>query len=433
MRRRLALVAALAAAVALAACGGGTGGDGVDYEAVDLVTGEEVSVADLAGRPALLVSWATWCTECDEVLAGLQGFAESPAADGVEVVAVNLDASDAGGAIEAKVDEHGLTTTLWRDRRNEFKRAFGALGVPTTVVLDRDGAVAATFPGAVDLTGEEVAAALAEARGGRGAVTAGVLAAAAVEAADQVRDGSLLVAAPIAAAAGVVSFLSPCVLPLVPGYLSFVTGTSVRDLGDDGRARAGRVALGALGFVLGVSVVFVSFGALFGALGRALRDNEEALTRGFGVVTILFGLVLAGAFSRVALVNRDVRIHRVPRAGLLGAPLLGVAFALGWTPCIGPTLGAVLGLAASSDQASAARGALLSVAYCLGLGVPFLATGLAFDRAMRALAVVRRHGRAVTAAGGVALVAIGLLQVTGVWTALMNELQTRFGGASLPL
>ncbi|HLT68812.1 MAG TPA: cytochrome c biogenesis protein CcdA [Acidimicrobiales bacterium] len=264
-------------------------------------------------------------------------------------------------------------------------------------------------------------------------MTAGVLAAAAVEAADQVRDGSLLVAAPIAAAAGVVSFLSPCVLPLVPGYLSFVTGTSVRDLGDDGRARAGRVALGALGFVLGVSVVFVSFGALFGALGRALRDNEEALTRGFGVVTILFGLVLAGAFSRVALVNRDVRIHRVPRAGLLGAPLLGVAFALGWTPCIGPTLGAVLGLAASSDQASAARGALLSVAYCLGLGVPFLATGLAFDRAMRALAVVRRHGRAVTAAGGVALVAIGLLQVTGVWTALMNELQTRFGGASLPL
>src|SRR5690606_3743149 len=165
MRPRLALVAALAAAVAVAACGGGTGGDGVDYEAVDLVTGEEVSVADLAGRPALLVSWATWCTECDEVLAGLQGFAESPAADGVEVVAVNLDASDAGGAIEAKVDEHGLTTTLWRDRRNEFKRAFGALGVPTTVVLDRDGAVAATFPGAVDLTGEEVAAALAEARG----------------------------------------------------------------------------------------------------------------------------------------------------------------------------------------------------------------------------------------------------------------------------
>ncbi|MFO7279125.1 MAG: TlpA disulfide reductase family protein [Thermoanaerobacterales bacterium] len=165
MRRRLALVLALAAAVALAACGGGTGGDGVDYEAVDLVTGEEVSVADLAGRPALLVSWATWCTECDEVLAGLQEFAESPAADGVEVVAVNLDASDAGGAVEAKVDEHDLTTTLWRDRRNEFKRAFGALGVPTTVVLDRDGAVTATFPGAVDLTGEEVTAALAAARG----------------------------------------------------------------------------------------------------------------------------------------------------------------------------------------------------------------------------------------------------------------------------
>src|SRR5690606_36636611 len=248
--------------------------------------------------------------------------------------------------------------------------------------------------------------------GGRVVVTAGVLAAAAAAAGDQVRDGSLLVAAPIAAAAGVVSFLSPCVLPLVPGYLSYVTGTSARDLGDEERDGAGatRVAAGALGFVLGISVVFVSFGALFGGLGRVMRDNEEALTRGFGVVTILLGLVLAGVFGRVALFNREVRVHRLPRAGLVGAPLLGITFALGWTPCIGPTLGAVLGLAASSDQASAARGAFLSLAYCLGLGVPFLVTGLAFDRAMRALAVVKRHYRAVMVGGGSMLVAIGLLQ-----------------------
>lgn len=264
------------------------------------------------------------------------------------------------------------------------------------------------------------------------------LAGTATAAGDQVRDGSLAVAAPIAVAAGLVSFLSPCVLPLVPGYLSYVTGMSASDLadataGEGGRQPARRIALGALGFVVGISVVFVSFGALFGGLGRALRDNEEALTRAFGVVTIVLGLVLAGVFSRVALFNREVRVHRLPRAGLVGAPLLGITFALGWTPCIGPTLGVVLGLAASSDQASALRGAVLSFAYCLGLGVPFLVTGLAFDWAMRALSIVKRHYRAVMTAGGSMLVAIGILQVTGLWTAFMNDLQTRFGGTDLPL
>jgi cytochrome c-type biogenesis protein len=254
---------------------------------------------------------------------------------------------------------------------------------------------------------------------------------------EQVRDGSLLVAVPLAMAAGLVSFLSPCVLPLVPGYLSYVTGTSAGDLsaaqGSGARHPARRIALGALGFVSGIAVVFVSFGALFGGLGRALRDNEALLTRVFGVLTIGLGLMLAGVFGRTAFANRELRIHRLPRAGLVGAPLLGITFALGWTPCIGPTLGAVLGLAASGDQASALRGAVLSFAYCLGLGVPFLLTGLAFDRALGALAVVKRHYRAGMITGGAMLVVIGVLQVSGVWTSLMNGLQTRFGGTDLPL
>ena len=251
-----------------------------------------------------------------------------------------------------------------------------------------------------------------------------------------VRDGSLLVAIPIAIAAGLVSFLSPCVLPLVPAYLVYVTGMSAAELADPtaGTARpVRRVALGSLGFIAGVAVVFVSFGALFGQLGRVLRDNELLLARIFGVVTILLGLILAGAFGQISWFNRDVRIRADPRSGLIGAPLLGLTFALGWTPCIGPTLGAVLGLAASSDQASAARGATLSLVYCLGLGIPFLATGLAFDRAMRMLAVVKRHYRAVMVTGGSMLVLLGLLQVTGVWTELMSQLQTRFGAQNLPL
>jgi cytochrome c-type biogenesis protein len=255
---------------------------------------------------------------------------------------------------------------------------------------------------------------------------------------DRVQDGSIVVAVSIAFVAGVVSFLSPCVLPLVPAYVSFVTGTSAAELrgedeGDGGGQRMRRVVQGTLGFVLGIALVFVSFGALFGSAGQAFQEHSAGLTQVFGVLTILFGLILAGAFSRIDLFNRDVRLHGVRAHGWLAAPVLGVTFALGWTPCIGPTLGVVLGLAASSDQASAARGAGLLLAYCLGLGLPLLVTGLAFNRAMSAFAVVKRHYRAVMVVSGGILVVLGVLQVTGRWTAWMNELQTNFGGTDLPL
>jgi thiol-disulfide isomerase/thioredoxin len=155
--------AALAlAAVVLAACGGGS--ERAPYEATDLVTGEEVSVDDLRGHPALLVSWTTWCAECDEELAGLAEFAASDAADGLEIVAVNLDAGDVDDEITAKLERHDLSTALWRDRRNEFRGAFAAVGVPTTVLLDADGDVRGTFPGAVDFDDDEVLAAIDEIR-----------------------------------------------------------------------------------------------------------------------------------------------------------------------------------------------------------------------------------------------------------------------------
>lgn len=150
-------------ASAPAACGGGESG-GVSYTATKLASGEKVSVESLRGKPALLVSWATWCNECDKELAGLQAFAESPEADGVQIVAVNLDAADVNEQIQAKIDRHHLSVELWRDKRNGFKRAFGALGVPTTVLLDREGKVAGTFPGAVGFENADILAALHETR-----------------------------------------------------------------------------------------------------------------------------------------------------------------------------------------------------------------------------------------------------------------------------
>ena len=379
-----------------------------------------------------------------------------------------------------------------------------------------------------------------------------------------VTDGPLLLATPVAAAAGLLSFFSPCVLPLVPGYLSYITGLSGADLegqpaGRRGRAgsartagavpsdatasdatasdsvpsdavlpgasavditafqaapvdavpvgaalvpagvgvaeglvngpptgpapdpgspcalsaggsapttvsvrsapgapaggssegmaarwgsvgqslvqrvrRIGRVTVGSGLFVLGFGAVFVTYGVLFGGLGSWLRVHQVGEAQVLGALTIVMGLLFAGVFSRFLWANREVRLHRLPTPGLLGAPLLGVMFGLGWTPCIGPTLGAVLGLAAQS--ATAGRGAFLSAVYCLGLGVPFLIVGLAFRRTAGALAVVRSHARVLTLVGGALLVAVGVLQVTGQWTELVFHLRSLAPGfAETPL
>jgi cytochrome c-type biogenesis protein len=235
-----------------------------------------------------------------------------------------------------------------------------------------------------------------------------------------VLSGSLLLALPVAAVAGVVSFFSPCVVPLLPGYLSYATGLSGADLE---RARRGRMVLGSALFVLGFTFVFVALGTLSGALGDLLWEYMTPITRVLGVVTILVGLAFLGL---VPWLQRDVRVHRVPAVGLAAAPLLGVLFGLGWTPCIGPTLAAVQTLALT--EGTAARGALLSVAYSLGLGIPFVVAGLAFRRMLGAVAWVRRHQAWVTRAGGLMLVAVGVLLVTGVWDLWVGELRNWVSG-----
>jgi cytochrome c-type biogenesis protein len=235
-----------------------------------------------------------------------------------------------------------------------------------------------------------------------------------------VLSGSLLLALPVAAVAGLVSFFSPCVVPLLPGYLSYATGLSGADLE---RARRGRMVLGSALFVLGFTFVFVALGTLSGALGDLLWEYMTPITRVLGVVTILVGLAFLGL---VPWLQRDVRVHRVPAVGLAAAPLLGVLFGLGWTPCIGPTLAAVQTLALT--EGTAARGALLSVAYSLGLGIPFVVAGLAFRRTLGAVAWVRRHQAWVTRAGGVMLVAVGVLLVTGVWDLWVGELRNWVSG-----
>lgn len=270
-----------------------------------------------------------------------------------------------------------------------------------------------------------------------------------------VADGSLLVAIPIAILAGAISFLSPCVLPLVPGYLGFIggavsprpaavtvgastasatgTGTGAAAAGApapdvvEGPGR-GRLVLGVVLFIAGFTVVFVSIAMLGGTLGRFLVEYAEVITRILGVVIIAMGLVFIGWLG---VAQRIARPQVRGNLGLIGAPLLGVALGIGWAPCIGPTLAVILTMA--FDSGSAARAALLGVAYSLGLGIPFLLLTLGFGWATRSVSFVRRHIRAVNLVGGALLVVLGLLMVTGVWTAIMAQLQGVFASVPAPL
>lgn len=233
--------------------------------------------------------------------------------------------------------------------------------------------------------------------------------------ADVVLNGSLLAAVPLAFLAGLVSFLSPCILPLVPGYLAYVSGMA------DAKSGQGknRIVIGALLFVLGFSFVFVSFGTLFGNLGSFFYGASALIIqRVLGVVIAVLGFVMMGNFGWL---QNTARISWKPRAGLVGAPLLGIAFALGWTPCIGPTLAAVLGLATQSG--SAARGSILALSYSLGLGAPFVLLAFGFGWASRAVAFVRLNIRAFNLIGGWLLVVIGVLMATGVWNLIIAKLQ----------
>jgi cytochrome c-type biogenesis protein len=236
--------------------------------------------------------------------------------------------------------------------------------------------------------------------------------------------GSMLVALPIAVLAGAISFFSPCVVPLLPGYLSYVTGLSAAELGSEKR---GRMLAGTALFVAGFSAVFILTGVVFGTAGDLLIDHQTTITRVLGGLTVVLGLVFLGGFG---FLQKDLRVHRVPAVGIAAAQLLGVLFGFGWTPCIGPTLGTVMTLA--TTEGSTGRGATLALVFSLGLGIPFIVAALAFRRMLSAVAWVRKHQLLVIRIGGVLMIAVGLLLLTGVWDAMTADLRqwvANFGSA----
>ena len=226
---------------------------------------------------------------------------------------------------------------------------------------------------------------------------------------EQIMSGFLVTALPVAFLAGVISFLSPCVLPLVPGYLSFAAGFS---------ANRGKVLLGSILFVLGFSAVFVSYGAIFGGIGNHLAANEDVISRILGLITIILGFVFLGKFPFAPTFRPKIKTT----GGLIGAPVLGFLFGVGWTPCIGPALAAVETLA--FQESSAARGALLSLGYCFGLGLPFIASGVFLDRSEKMRKYLVKRGDLISKIGGIFLIFIGILEVTGLWGQMMNSIRS---------
>jgi cytochrome c-type biogenesis protein len=232
---------------------------------------------------------------------------------------------------------------------------------------------------------------------------------------DQVFDANLLVAMFVAAMAGLVSFFSPCVIPLVPGYLSYASGMS------DVKSRS-RVFLGSILFVTGFTFLFVSYGVLFGGLGSKIAENSRPISITLGLLTISLGII----FLFNERFYRSFKPSWKMRSGLVFAPFLGFAFGIGWTPCIGPTLGAVQVLAIQS--ATAQRGAILSAAYCVGLGLPFILMGLFLDKAEPLRKFIASKGNTITKIGGLLLILIGILQVSNLWDQLMNSLRDLISG-----
>lgn len=412
-RRRtiLLFVSGLALVIALAAAR--VSAETAPEFAATTLDGAEVSLDELRGDVVLLNTWATWCTPCKEEMPWLQQLQDRYGAEGLTVVGVSIDRSGQDDAVRSYAEDLGVRFAIWRDPSNRFARTFDTTGVPETLLIGRDGAVLYRWKGA--LTEDDAAdlALIEDALAGT------------VTDASQVTATVARVGVPVAFAAGLLSFLSPCVFPLIPTYAAIISGMSVAQLRSSDpalRRRAQRTTLiNGLLFVLGFTLVFMLFGASATALGSWLQDYRIWIARIGGVVLAVLGLHLLGVL-RLPFADRDIRVDLGGRSfGRVGIFVIGVAFGAGWTPCIGPALASILTIAAA--DATVREGVWLLAIYSLGLAVPFLLATVLVDRFMAESGRFRRWLPRVQQVSGVLVLLIAALLLTNSLTRL-NEYAT---------
>ena len=384
-----------------------------EYAASTLDGQGDLSLADLRGDVVLLNGWATWCRPCRQEMPLLQQLEQEYGDQGLRVVGVSIDRGDAAPKIEQFAADTGVTFTLLHDPKNTFARTFRTSGVPETMLIGRDGELLYRWKGPLEGTPadrEIIQAALdGTGTGGTAPVTQ--------------------VAIPVAFVAGLLSFLSPCVLPLIPTYAGVITGLSMNELSSsapEARQRARRATFtNGLLFVAGFSAVFIALGASATLLGGWLIEYRVWIARVGGVILLVLGLHLLGVL-RIPWLDRTVRVEAgTQRAGGTGAFLIGVAFGAGWTPCIGPALAGILTIAAAT--ASVREGVVLLAVYSLGLAIPFLAATAALDRFMASSSRFRRWLPRLQQASGVLVLIVAVILLTDSMTRLV-ELAARFEG-----
>lgn len=377
-----------------------------DYAAATLDGQGDLALADMRGDVVLLNTWATWCRPCREEMPLLEELQQEYGDQGLRVVGVSIDRDDASGKIEQFGADMGVTFTLLHDPKNTFARTFRTTGVPETILIGRDGELLYRWKGPIQGTAadrEMIEAALAGSTTGIAVPVAQV-------------------AIPVAFVAGLLSFLSPCVLPLIPTYAGVITGLSMNELSSSApearqRARRATFTNGVL-FVAGFSTVFIALGASATLLGGWLIEYRVWIARIGGVILLVLGLHLLGLL-RVPWLDRTVRVDMGNhRAGGVGAFLIGIAFGAGWTPCIGPALAGILTIAAAT--ASVREGVTLLAVYSLGLAIPFLGATAALDRFLSSSGRFRRWLPRLQQASGVLVLIVAVILLTDSMTRLAD-------------
>ncbi len=401
------------------------------YQALDL-HGRVVSMTDFRGKVVLLNTWATWCEPCRYEIPYLESLYQNYSSKGLDVVGVSIDSSLSDTKVPIFMKNYGMTYTILRDPDNRFSHVFSTRGVPETFLIDRNGNVVYHWEGPLDVKSNDAELRVRAALGQNIQLSA--------------LNSSQNIGLWIASIAGLLSFLSPCVLPLVPAYITFITGLSLKELtatnsniGDKdfdtsmsaaSRYRADQSALkvrttvitrGGL-FILGFSIVFVALGTSAALVSSIFNDSATWIARIGGIVIVLFGLNILGLL-RIPRLEKQLKIDMIKKPKHAGSFVVGITFGAGWTPCIGPILAGILTLAASSS--SIGTGASLLTAYSAGLAIPFIISAFAVDRFLIFIKRIRKWIPWIERISGILLIAIGILLLSGSFTLLSSV----FGGS----